>query len=157
VPYVEYQAEAFDAIFDRTVPTLEPGPQPAAMVGEVALDPAVTLAVAAVDRTELSPGDVLHLRLVWRPQRTLAQDYKVFVHLAGEDGRPLAQWDGLPCFNLGRTSRWAVGQEVTDHILVPLPAGTPAGTYSLLAGLYDGASGERLGGRAIDVAQITVR
>ncbi|MGD8488660.1 MAG: glycosyltransferase family 39 protein [Anaerolineae bacterium] len=157
VPYVEYQAEAFDAIFDRTVPALEPEPQPAAMAGEVPLDPAVTLVVAAVDRTELHPGDVLHLRLVWRPQQALAQDYKVFVHLAAEDGQPVAQWDGLPCFNLGRTSRWAVGQEVTDHVLVPLPAGTPAGIYSLLVGLYDGASGERLGGRAIDVAAITVR
>ena len=155
--YVEYEAEWFEAIFDRTVPALAPEAAPAAAVGEEPLGSGLALALAAVDRTELSPGEVLHLRLVWRPQHALAQDYKVFVHLAGADGRPVAQWDGLPCFNLGRTSDWPAGQAVADQVLVAVPAGTPPGTYSLLVGLYDGASGERLGGRALDVAQITVR
>jgi hypothetical protein len=33
----------------------------------------------------------------------------------------------------------------------------PPGAYSLLVGLYDETSGERLGGQAIQVATITIR
>jgi 4-amino-4-deoxy-L-arabinose transferase-like glycosyltransferase len=157
VPYVKYDAEEFDAAFDRSGPAIEPGPGPEAAVGEVALSSEMVLASAALERTELSRGDVLHLSLVWRPQQALGRDYKVFVHLADESGHPAAQWDGLPCFNLARTSRWAAGEAVEDHVLMTIPASMPPGGYSVLVGLSDGDSGERLGGRAIEVAQVTVR
>lgn len=157
VPYVEYHAEAFDAAFDRSSPTIEPGPGPEAAINEVALGSEMVMASAALERTELRRGDVLHLSLVWRPQHALDTDYKVFVHLADDRGHPAVQWDGLPCFNLARTSRWAAGEAVEDHVLMTIPASVPPGAYSLLVGLYDGATGDRLGGQAIEVAQVTVR
>jgi len=46
---------------------------------------------------------------------------------------------------------------VEDHVLMTIPTSVSPGVYSLLVGLYDGASGERLGGQAIEVAQIIVR
>lgn len=99
----------------------------------------------------------MHLLLVWRLQQALGRDYKLFVHVVDESGRPVAQWDGFPCFNMGRTSQWAVGQPVRDHILMTLPEDMPPGTYSVLTGLYDESTGERLGGQALKIATLTVR
>jgi len=157
VAYVEYDAEEFDAVFDRSVPAVEPAPEPAVTLNNVPLGSEMIMVSAALARAELAPGDVLNLSLVWRPQQALDRDYKVFVHLAGDDGQPVAQWDGLPCFNLSQTSRWPAGEDVQDHVLMTIPTSVPPGVYSLLVGLYDGASGERLGGQAIQVAQVRVR
>jgi hypothetical protein len=94
---------------------------------------------------------------VWRPEQTLVSDYKLFVHLAGKDGRPVAQWDGLPCLNMARTSHWPIGQPVPDHVLMRIPDDMPPGEYIVLIGLYDGNTGERLGGQAVEIATIAVR
>ena len=91
------------------------------------------------------------------PQRELAGDYKVFVHVTDASGRPLAQWDGRPCLNLGSTRQWVAGETVRDHVLLALPEDMPPGEYSVVAGLYDEATGERLGGQAVEIGTITVR
>ena len=105
----------------------------------------------------VGPGEALLVHLVWVPQRTLDQDLKLFVHVAGEDGRPVAQWDGFPCLNTARTSQWPVGERASEHVLVRIPEDVQPGEYNVLVGLYDGASGERLGGQAVRVGLITVR
>lgn len=156
VPYVTYGAEQFSSLFDGVVPPLDDWPDPPAQVRNVALGDSMTLESAGLARTKLAPGDTLHLLLVWRPQQALTTDYKVFVHVAEESGRPVAQWDGLPCLNTARTSQWVAGQAVSDHVLMTIPEDLPSGRYSVLVGLYDGASGERLGGQAVEVATITV-
>ena len=155
VPYVVYDAEDF-ALFDEVVPALDPAPDPELTLREEVLEGGLVLQSAGMDQTVLSAGDVLHLLLVWRPAEPLPVDYKLFVHVAGEDGRPLAQWDGMPCLNTARTSQWAAGEAVRDHVLLRLPDELPAGSYSVLAGLYDPASGERLGGRALEVGTLSV-
>jgi hypothetical protein len=98
----------------------------------------------------------MHLFLIWRPHVPLPQDYKVFVHLVDENERPLAQWDGFPCHNLGRTSQWTAGASIADHVVMAIPGDLPPGSYRLLVGLYDGTSGERLGGQTVQIAAITV-
>ena len=100
---------------------------------------------------------VWHLQLVWRPRQALATDYKLFVHVADESGRPVVQWDGYPCLNTSRTSQWPVGEAIRDPVLMRIPEDVQPGTYALLVGLYDGTSGERLGGQAVQVATITIR
>ena len=156
VPYVTYHVEDF-AVFDQVVPTLVPWPDPGVQVRDQDLGGVVMLESAGVADTTLRRGDVLHAMLVWRPVQSLTTDYKLFVHLADENGQPVAQWDGYPCFDTGRTSRWTAGEAVTDHVLLRIPDDTPTGEYSLLAGLYDPATGDRLGDQAIDVVTIALR
>lgn len=156
VPYVTYHAEDF-ALFDQVVPPLVGWPDPTVRVRDEDLGGVVSLESAGLTGTAVSEGDLLHLLLVWRPRQALTTDYKLFVHLAGESGQPVAQWDGYPCSNTGRTSRWPAGEAVRDHVLLRIPAGTPPGTYSLLAGFYDPATGDRLGDRAIQVTAVSVR
>ena len=105
----------------------------------------------------LSGGDTLHLLLEWRPEQELAGEYKVFVHVTDDSGRPLAQWDGRPCMNLGSTNQWPVGDLVRDHVLLTIPEDMPPGEHSVVAGLYNEATGERLGEKAIELGTITVR
>ena len=161
VPYVTFDAEQFTLPFRAEVASLTPPVDPPSLVTDVALDPTLTLTSAHVDATTLRPGDVLRLLLVWTPRQPLPLDYKLFVHVAGPrglpDGRPLAQWDGYPGLNTARTSTWAVGEPFRDHVLLPLPDDLPPGDYTLLVGLYDPATGDRLGDRAVTLTTLTVR
>lgn len=157
VAYVTYDLETFEDVFDRLVPALEPWPDPPVQVREVPLGDAMTLQSAGLILENYAPGEILHLYLVWRPEQALRVDYKVFVHVADASGRPQAQSDAQPCFNTARTSQWAPGNPVAEHILLPLPKGMAPGDYQVLVGMYDGTTAERLGHRAVRVATITVR
>jgi hypothetical protein len=77
--------------------------------------------------------------------------------VADESGQPLTQWDGLPALNTGRTSQWPAEEAFSDHVFLPIPNDMAKGEYRVLVGLYDGSSGERLGGQAIEIATITIR
>jgi len=156
VPYVTYYVEDF-ALFDQIVPALDGWPDPTVRLSDEDLGGVVVLESAGLADTTTSRGDLLHLLLVWRPMQSLPTDYKLFVHLADESGQPLAQWDGYPCSNTGRTSRWTAGESVRDHVLLRIPDDVPPGEYSLLAGFYDPATGARLGDRAIHLATMTIR
>ena len=156
VPFVTYHLEDF-GIFDQVGPVLQDWPDPPILAREVPLDETMTLESAGLAGTKLSKGDLLHLLLVWRPQHSLPTDYKLFVHIADESGRPVTQWDGYPCLNTARTSQWPAGEAIRDHVLMRIPDDMPSGEYSLLVGLYDGTTGERLGGQAIQLGALTIR
>jgi hypothetical protein len=157
VPYVTYDVEDLVEAFDRTVPAVEDWPDPPAEVQGVSLNQAMLLESAALYRVKLRPNDTLHILLVWQPQQPLTTDYKVFVHLVDAVGQPVTQWDGLPCLNTCRTSQWAVGASVRDHIFLHIPDDMPPGQYSLVAGLYDETTGERLGGQTIQIGAVTIQ
>jgi hypothetical protein len=156
VPYVTYHVEDF-GIFDRVGPVLQDWPDPPVLAREVPLGETITLESAGLAGMALRRGDLLHLLLVWRPEQSLPSDYKLFVHIADESIRPVTQWDGYPCLNTARTSQWPVGEAIRDHVLMRIPDDMPSGTYSLLVGLYDGTTGERVGEQAIQLATLTVR
>jgi hypothetical protein len=156
VPYVTYQSEDFAPLFDSTVPALDNGSKIPLQTLGYRLGAGLLLESVGLAQTRLRPGDRVHLMLVWHPKMALAKDYKVFVHLVGDNAHPLAQWDGYPCFNLGRTSQWVPGALITDHLLLPIPDELPPGQYRLLAGMYEESSGERLGGWALEIGRITV-
>jgi hypothetical protein len=86
---------------------------------------------------------VLRTNLYWRTNGPLPRDYTVFVHLVGEDGRPLAQADGPP--DLGRvpTSTWRPEQVIKDPRAIDL-RGVEPGRYRLLVGLYEPPDGPRV-------------
>ncbi len=84
------------------------------------------------------------VRLYWQALGEVSGDFTVFTHLVGSDGRIVAQYDGQPDEGQYRTSQWLEGEIIADeHVLVPA-AGYGPGDYSLVAGMYDLESGERL-------------
>ena len=156
-PYAIYDEEVFAGVFDGEVPILMEGSVSPATARSVSLGESMVLEAGSMTPAALSAGGTLHLLLEWRPLRELASDYKVFVHVTDEGGRPLAQWDGRPCLNLGSTRQWPAGEPVRDHVLLTIPEDMPAGEYLVVAGLYDEATGERLGGQAVEMGTISVR
>ena len=155
--YVTYHAEQFARIFPGLVPALHRWPEPSASVLDVPLDDDLDLVSASVDRTHIGAGDTLLVRTKWLTHRQLEHDYKLFVHLADASGMPVAQWDGMPRMNSSATSHWAPGEIIPDRTFVTVPKETAAGTYTLLIGLYDPVTGERVGGQPVEVATIAVR
>ena len=157
VAFVSFDAEQFATPFLHDVASLESWPDPPARVQDAPLGESMLLQSAHLAETRYAPGDTLHLLLVWEPTLPLTQDYKLFVHVAGPDGRPVAQWDGLPGLNTAHTSQWPVGQPFRDHVLLTIPQGVAPGEYALLAGMYEGATGARLGDAAISIATLEIR
>jgi hypothetical protein len=93
-----------------------------------------------------SHPDALEVTLGWSAEAHLDRDYTVFLHLVspGAGGEVVAQSDGPPLDGEWPTSLWLPGMTLDDTHTIPIPAALPPGTYHLLAGLYDPATGERL-------------
>ncbi len=104
----------------------------------------VTLVGATLSPDRPRPGAPLTVTLVWRADAPVGRNLKVFVHLAGPDGQPIAQDDAVPRHWTHPTDRWLVGEYVEDAHTLPVPAAPPPGPYRLLAGLYDPLTGARL-------------
>lgn len=102
----------------------------------------------------------LTIALHWRALTAQPDDFQVFLHLAGPDGRPVVQADGAPLAGAYPTSLWSPGERVLDRRVLRLPAGLPPGEYRLLAGLYRLDSGARLatttGAESIDLGPVTI-
>jgi hypothetical protein len=90
----------------------------------------------------LSPSG--ELNLYWSTDQAVPGDYTVFVHLMDPGGQQVAQADGMPLNADWPTSAWLPGQMVVDRRRLALPAGLPAGRYTLNLGFYDASSGARL-------------
>jgi len=97
-----------------------------------------------------APGASLPLILRWQaPGAAPASlDYTVFLHLRDAEGQTVANGDATPTWFTPRpTSTWgsqAAGSVILDAHTVSLPAGLAPGRYSLVAGLYDWQSGQRV-------------
>jgi hypothetical protein len=74
----------------------------------------------------------------------MAEDYTVFVHLVGPDGRLHGQADSWPVQGTYPTSQWAPGREVTDPYEVQLAPDTPPGRYRVEVGWYQLETMQRL-------------
>ena len=106
----------------------------------------------------------LGLRTFWVVEQPFDRDFFIFVHLLDAAGNTVAQRDAPPWQGRFPTSSWRPGTVVVDINDVPLPAGLPAGTYTIALGMFDPASGAHppiaLAGRpadAIPAAQVTIR
>ncbi|HLG51146.1 MAG TPA: glycosyltransferase family 39 protein [Chloroflexota bacterium] len=105
----------------------------------------IALASAELSTTgPLRPGDILQITLHWQALRTPRDDYTVFVHLLGPDGKIHGQQDAPPLQGAFPTSRWRRGEIVIDRYAVPLPANAPVGSYQVEVGLYRPSNGQRL-------------
>jgi len=97
------------------------------------------------DTTNLHPGASLPILLQWQADQPLPTNYTVFVHLIGADGKIVAQHDSYPTWLTAQpTSQWLPGQPILDRHTLTLPNDLPPGNYTLLAGLYNAETMERL-------------
>jgi hypothetical protein len=113
----------------------------------------------------LSPGDAIDLRLHWRVDDFIHDDYTTFVQVIGPDGTIVTQADRRPLDGFVPTSYWSPRQEMVDDYPLQLPADAPSGEYRLVVGWYDLDTMSRLPmtqggnpiGDAYQVATFTVR
>jgi 4-amino-4-deoxy-L-arabinose transferase-like glycosyltransferase len=94
-------------------------------------------------------GSLLEVTLHWHALDTPDRDYHAFVHLLDVDGNIVAQDDGAPGGG-GLPSRgWLPGEYLADHRVLQLPYDLADGEYRMGVGLYDPATGVRLGDRIL--------
>lgn len=93
--------------------------------------------------TELSPGDVLAVELVWQALEAPLPQYQVFLHLIDADGSLIIGRDSGPVNDLRPTHSWASGERVPSLHAVLLPTDLAAGHYQVRTGLYELGSGLR--------------
>ncbi len=98
--------------------------------------------------------------MVWGTDRPINRPYSIFVHLQSQDGRLVAQVDGLPREGEWLTTCWLPGRFVEDVKVIELPESLPAGSYVIRSGLYWLPTGERAllrgGGDGVELGIIQV-
>jgi hypothetical protein len=104
----------------------------------------VSLTGYKVDKTEVKAGETIQVALYWRPQKKMAEDYTVFVHLVGEAGTLWGQHDSQPVNGYYPTSFWDQDEVVKDKHEFVVSEDTPPGKYRIEAGMYRLADGQRL-------------
>jgi len=112
--------------------------------GAVNFNNQLLLTSAGIDSPTATPGGRAEITLHWQGLKTMAEDYTVFVHLLGPDGRVHGQVDAWPVSGTLATSQWTPGQIITDHYSVPIPSDAPPGEYQVEVGLYLLATLQRL-------------
>ncbi len=104
------------------------------------------LLTAAAQPAAGQAGHSLPLRLRWERHGDAPPHLSRFVHLLDANGVKVAQVDGqvVDAFGPLPVESWPPQTVVEDLVRLALPAELPAGEYTLVAGLYDWQSGERL-------------
>jgi len=92
----------------------------------------------------LAPSESMRLTLYWQGVAPMDTSYTVFVQLLGADNRLGGQHDALPGDGLLPTTSWVKDEILADLHQVTVRLDAQPGTYRLVAGLYDAASGARL-------------
>lgn len=95
-------------------------------------------------QTAVAPGQSLELTLYWQATETTGQRLKVFVHLVDEQGNRLGQSDAEPGAGAFPTSSWLPGEYLADRHRLTVREDAATGPATLLVGLYDPASGQRV-------------
>ena len=127
------------------VPDFGVPPELLPVLGSVSFGGALELTRVGRTDDQLYWGRDLGLTLEWSAERDLDANYTAFIHLIGPDGRRWAHEDlMIGDRDLVPTERWDPSEPKLDQRTIHIPAGTPPGSYRLLLGVYDGATGERL-------------
>lgn len=112
----------------------------------------------------LEPGDVLTVVPVWESDGEVRQSYTVFCHLISNEGKLVAQKDGIPLYGIRPTQSWRAGKLMEDSYDIFTNNDLPPGEYQLSVGMYDAQnmtrvpafdnSGNRLEDDRIDIFPI---
>ncbi|MBN1992601.1 MAG: glycosyltransferase family 39 protein [Anaerolineae bacterium] len=91
-----------------------------------------------------SPDQTVLLKLQWQALRPIPESYKIFAHLTDPAGQIVSQVDTLPQQGAAPTTGWLAGEIIEDELQLAVPPELPAGSYRLVAGLYNEKTGARL-------------
>ncbi|MEM7034681.1 MAG: glycosyltransferase family 39 protein [Chloroflexota bacterium] len=89
------------------------------------------------------PNHPFAVEITWAANTTPSTNYNVFIHLNDATGQTVAQADGQPRSAARPTTSWMPQETVIDPHALWLDDLAPS-TYTLIAGLYDPQTGERL-------------
>lgn len=89
-------------------------------------------------------GRPLCVTMYWQTTVPSSIDYTVFLHFTADDGYVHAQRDAMPAFNFYPTTQWQSEEIIADMHCLQIPSYVMAGEYTIVAGLYDPVSGNRL-------------
>ena len=120
-----------------TAPRLEP------LDVRARLGDQVRLLGARLSSDTVRPGGTVAVELNWVADSTPG-DLRGFVQLIAPDGSLVAQQDGIPGGGYAPSTGWTPGEPVADRRGLALPDDLAPGDYTLIAGLYDAATGQRL-------------
>ncbi len=81
--------------------------------------------------------DNLDVTLYWQAKAIPETNYFSFVHLVTADGQIIIQQAFVPVDGLRPSKSWRAGEILTDSYTFSLPSNLPAGTHTLVAGLFD--------------------
>jgi hypothetical protein len=98
----------------------------------------------SLEPAEGRAGQPLQVALTWQSLAETATSYTVFVHLLDQEGQIVAQHDSLPGLGVLPTTGWLPGEYLVDVHALDLPVELPEAAYTLVVGLYDAATGDRL-------------
>jgi 4-amino-4-deoxy-L-arabinose transferase-like glycosyltransferase len=108
-----------------------------------------------LDATTIAPGDTLHLTLYWRALRPMHNAYTVFNQVIDRATTAKAgQVDGMPVCDRNPTGQWFAGDIIADPYTIPIAPDAAPGSYTLISGMYNPATGARLEMTAADGAHI---
>ena len=104
----------------------------------------VRLLGARLSSDTVHPGGTIAAELTWVTDAAPG-DLRGFMQLiSSSDGGLVAQQDGIPGGGYAPSTGWTPGELVADRRGLTLPADLAPGDYTLIAGLYDAATGQRL-------------
>jgi len=92
----------------------------------------------------VEPGITLHLTLYWEATDYIPTPYSVYIHMVDASGRVIAQRDSAPRGGDFPTQEWMPGDIIIDPYSITIPSDTQPGEYTMITGMYDPATGERL-------------
>lgn len=95
-------------------------------------------------REEQGGAAVAKVGLYWHSSQQPSASYTVFLQLLDANGAFVWGWDNPPCRRTCPTESWQPGEYLRDEYTVPLATLTPGATYTLVTGMYDPATGQRL-------------
>ncbi|NOZ49216.1 MAG: DUF2723 domain-containing protein [Chloroflexi bacterium] len=131
------------ALGDSLTRVLRPHPVPDTSFEQPYGDYLRWLAIAWSGDT--APGGVIDVTLTWRVVQTPPVVWHSFMQIYNEAGEKVLQADDhRPGGDFLPSSLWRPGDIMLDTFQLPLPQDLPPGGYTLVAGFYDPATGQRM-------------
>ncbi len=109
----------------------------------VELQDEIALLAFDVAESSVQPGREYPVTLYWKATSPPTENYRVFVHLRGEDGEVFGQSDKLNPAGFP-TRRWPLDEYVRDEHILKIEDELPAGEYFISTGLWNVDTGQRL-------------
>ncbi|MBI5878672.1 MAG: glycosyltransferase family 39 protein [Chloroflexi bacterium] len=92
----------------------------------------------------VAASNVLTATLYWQSLSAAKANYKVFVHVVGNNEQIVGQKDGEPGAGAYPMTGWIEGEYLIDSYRVELPPNLAAGAYTVYIGMYDPVTTTRL-------------